>query len=270
MKNSKVLSVLVVLAMTSSMFGALIAYEGWDAAVGSDITDCTTGTGFSDAGWVAGTAWGSAGITGSDSTIVPGLTYAQGGLVLITSGNAARMSPPIRAVANDDGWFMNRTISTTPGTVMWFSYLFMTTNASVYATDLDCGPSAAFETCATPGLHWSEEFKFVNGGNTGVKPVPNQTYFVVAKYTSGADAELWVDPVLNVEPTSGTSGKTSGTFGNGVNFRIKKNANQPLYKVGTFDEIRMGDTYADVAPLIPEPAFGIIALLGAFALRFRK
>jgi hypothetical protein len=114
------------------------------------------------------------------------------------------------------------------------------------------------------GLNWGLEH---TGGDSysGVAATSNQTVLLVlrADYTSGNDTfKLYVNPTSSAEP--GTADATL-TYNIGTQNGLGLNAGGPT----SFDEIRIGTTFADVTPsLVPEPgtmslvAIGLVTLLG--------
>lgn len=108
------------------------------------------------------------------------------------------------------------------------------------------------------------------------------TYFLALKFdwTGGKRPELtlFVNPVPG--PTApadatGFSGTSSGNYGWGnYNTGLKDFTGSPsinmIGKGYTIDELRFGDTFADVAP-VPEPAsMGLLAVGGLALLRRRR
>jgi hypothetical protein len=107
------------------------------------------------------------------------------------------------------------------------------------------------------------------GGGQVASAVPvavDETAFLVIKadFRAGADVfTLYVNPTPGApEPAAGAV-KTSA-FGTGSGFT--------LYSTGAFsiDELRLGTTYADVTPVVPEPAAFGCALVAAPLLLARR
>jgi hypothetical protein len=95
-----------------------------------------------------------------------------------------------------------------------------------------------------------------------------ETVFVVLKYTfdsvNGDSASLFINPTPGApEPTPQIThtGGTNLTLNNGIrSFFVRNNSVEP--DVMLIDELRIGTTWADVTPAIPEPATGALIVLG--------
>jgi len=95
-----------------------------------------------------------------------------------------------------------------------------------------------------------------------------ETVFVVLKYTfdsvNGDSASLFINPIPGApEPASQIThtGGTNLTLNTGIkSFFVRNNSVEP--DVMLVDELRIGTTWADVTPAIPEPTTGMITLLG--------
>ena len=113
--------------------------------------------------------------------------------------------------------------------------------------------------------------------SSGVPIRPGETVFLVTRmrFTAGPDSmTLFVNPTPGVEPTGGV------TF-NPTDFEFAPFTNPTLLLEGAnngtnpvtyaFDEIRFGATYAEVAPVVPEPSAALSALaLAAIAAMKRR
>ncbi len=95
-----------------------------------------------------------------------------------------------------------------------------------------------------------------------------ETVFVVLKYTldsvNGDSASLFINPAPGAPepaPQITHTGGTNLTLNMGIrSFFVRNNSVEP--DVMLVDELRIGTTWADVTPAIPEPATGTITLLG--------
>jgi hypothetical protein len=213
----------LVLGGTSAARADLVAYDPFNYAVGSSLNGQNGGTGFSGAWYAPGT------------TVQPGLTYPG----LPTSGGSS-------------GGFGTRPISVSIGTdntTLYFSWLEKASANGYDGLALDTGaPNGAFigyNNSAYPeGFHISD-----TAGNNkvfaGVPAVAGQTYFLVlkAQFLPGNDRLA-----LYVDPTPGGSEPLTGAVDTSIDVRQPSTVN--IYTSGTqsFDELRVGTSFADVTP----------------------
>jgi hypothetical protein len=242
MKKLALLFSLVFLAGVS--FGALDVYEPFDySPVGSTLVGQSGAVGTSGA-WSENAA--------ATTYITNGLTYTG----LATAGNAAYMDA-------SGGDSIMEIAHTAPGWGSGVKYMSWLYRETAYGGHAYMSGGGSYNGAC--GHAWSTTWGINNVGK-GVGYSAETTYFLVAKIDwTGGMTHLWVDPPsLAVEPAIGDTvadkAETQETADIWVN----------TYNTdGTWDEIRIGDTYQDVTG-VPEPAFGIIAMIGMVALRFRK
>ena len=107
---------------------------------------------------------------------------------------------------------------------------------------------------------------------TGVPFEPNRDYFLVAhvRRLPGNDlVTLFVNPTPGTEPTSGGFTYDQTDLGGGApQFDLEVVA--PSSITSSFDELRVGTTYADVAPVVPEPIPSIPCLIALSTLALRR
>lgn len=106
----------------------------------------------------------------------------------------------------------------------------------------------------------------------GTKFLLNETVFLVGAYefvagTSNDVARLWVNPpsstfASGTEPAATLSGTSSSDLSGVVGFLLRGASGSPA---GSFDELRIGTSWADVTP-VPEPSSIALALATAAAL----
>ena len=252
-KKSKVLysAAWLHLALCSAASAGLTAYDGFDyGATSGDLTGKNGGSG-----------WSGAYSDSGNSTIytTPGLTYTG----LPTTGGASKTA--------DGGGTTTinfRSFNTTYGdgeTETWISFLAQRNGAASTAT------FAGLSFYNSNGIASTDsEVTFANGGtggawriidngppllngSTAVTPASNITYLLVARILWGAGAggkdavTLFVNPTLGTIP-SVADATLDVAITNFDKVRIAA-ANAINY---TFDEIRIGDSYADVTvPLVP-------------------
>lgn len=114
----------------------------------------------------------------------------------------------------------------------------------------------------------------------------DETLLIVGKYThnsTGNDfVEIWLNPDASTlggaDITSGSTAdgyasiaNTNNNLNRGASAWVITAAGNPIGNnfTGTFDEVRIGDTYADVTP-IPEPATLLLATLGGLLVIGRR
>jgi hypothetical protein len=95
-----------------------------------------------------------------------------------------------------------------------------------------------------------------------------ETVFVVLKYTfdsvNGDSASLFINPTPGAPepaPQITHTGGTNLTLNNGIrSFFVRNNSVEP--DVMLIDELRIGETWTDVTPAIPEPTTAALGLVG--------
>lgn len=243
----------------------LLLYEGFDYATGSNITGQNGGSGFSGA-WQLGMGGETTNVVGASGLTYPGV--ASTGLA-VNDGNTAAHSN-LRSWTPSAGLFDD-------GNVLWFSALvntsatssdvrlYFSSNSTVSFGGAGFNIFGGAAAGGTPGVR-SE----INGGfSPTINGTPGTTMFIVGRITfsdtAGADSiTAWLNPA-SMPTTGGVTVNGNITTGASLNMGIRGGGNWQ----GTFDELRLGTTYADV---IPEPAtMGLLGLsLGMLSLRRRR
>ena len=259
---------------------ALLAYESFDYATGSQLRDQNGGTGFAD-------VWYDDSSPGNEDTIAGGSLSYSG---LTTAGNSLRMISPSDTLSGNDIRPMDP-VPGTAGTSTWVSFLFALDGASAPLMSTSWGALTVFPSWDISygpffGIYDDPDGapgdKVIGIGSTPLAPlaltdisfVPGQTYFLVAKINWNGDAaaetvSLYVNPTLGSAPTtpdavtsdlylaeSGIFGGTNGLLG--VAMFAGDEGTDWL-----FDEIRIGTTALDVMVAVPEPAgAGLVLLAG--------
>jgi len=225
----------------------IIAYEGFDYT----DDDATIGGRDGGTGWNG--AWTDGGGGSNQNLIVDGassLTF--GGLQ--TSGRATT------AESSSSSSDRNLASAITGGT-FWMSVLIsnpdVNNNFSVVRLD-GSGTSINFGIGGGSFPNWS-----LNNGaqDTGIAASNNTAALLVLEATLAAGNDtfnLYINPTIGGSaPTIADATETGVDLGNFTDLRI-------VSAFSTFDELRIGETFADVTP-IPEPsAFALIA--GSLAL----
>ncbi|MEM9416307.1 MAG: PEP-CTERM sorting domain-containing protein [Planctomycetota bacterium] len=227
--------------------------ESFDYAPGSTIVGQNGGSGFA-------AAWSAGGNFNNDFVTNGGLPLAgHAGVGNALSSTSQTQASPWRELDNVYG---------ASGTTQWASFLIRQDQPApsspnqfggIVFGNLFVGTGAGFSTW---GMNTAGS---PTGVESGVPVVQGETVHLVIKltYQPGNDiVELFVNPAAGVEPTVAQATKTdlNVTF-NAIGFGHRDSN-------WTIDEIRYGDTYADV---IPEPnSLALMALGGILARRRRR
>lgn len=284
-------------AITSN--AALIAYDGFDyGATDSDnLAGMSAGGG---SGWDSASDW----VNSSDGSVTntfyssTGLSYSNpGGNDLMVKGGTLYFVNGSTG-PSEIGRDLSASISTLPASGsnnVWVSFLYRHDDTTMGQTYLGFIPSSSNPSIWSPGLfyghHWSEE-RLVNrpyGFSTGTQSssllTQGSTYLVLARVTftgvssgiaTNCTSTMWVYesgtdslPTTDPDPVSGwTQSDSRGVERDLTDVWVVQNgANQGAH---TFDEFRIGESFIDVVPLVPEPGLciaGIVAALAALRIR---
>lgn len=245
---------------------ALIAYEGFDYAGGTDIRGQNGGV-----GWTSG--WGGYDPQYTWPGIVTSAGLAYGGLQI--TGNALTTATTLGA-----GWqgssalyWRNLPQFGQDGTTLYMSFLFRPEQGFGYYGGVnlndDSGRGIFAGKSGAPGYgNYGLEGPLNDIEPSTVAVAAGGTVFVVlkAQFLAGNDVyQLFINPVLNgVEPATASATKDDFDPMVGTGSSLYEGTTLIFNNYGyyTIDEIRVGTTYADVTPTggpIPEP--GSLALL---------
>jgi hypothetical protein len=249
---------LAVAGLTASQASAtLLTYEGFNYTVGSSLDNQNGGT-----GWAAN--WGQF-LGGATS-----YTNAAGSLTDPTS-TLLTSAGKVQTAGAFAGRYNNAPGYGTAGTTNYFSVLiqlnYTPTSGSFAGLQLfnNTGQGDLFVGLNGSGANWGLQHGSTNAYST-VAAASGQTVFLVleADYGSASDTfKLYVNPTPGAAEPASPDATVSYLIGtqNGLGF----NAGGPT----SFDELRIGTTYADVTPVaVPEPstvilvAGSLISLLG--------
>jgi hypothetical protein len=257
-----------------SASAALLVHEPFDYTVGSPISGQNGGIGFAGS-----SAWEEM-FTATHSPepdVIAALNMDFGDLD--ASPNALRSIQATGTMGRrSEVWREIAPIPLFDGRVLWLSFLIQRTAGT--ASDLTnytlmLGADRNVEN----SLGFGKILDTVNYGLRGpletraagnVEEVLSVTNFLVVKITFGDLSEtvdLYVNPALGTEPTGAPDARLTGA---GVNIDSVRYlgvyAENLQPRQWSMDEIRIGDTFGDVTPTIPEPSAALALLGGAVTL----
>jgi hypothetical protein len=277
---------IIVLAAVGTTQAGLIAYDGFnDYTAGSNLFGQSGGTGWSG-------AWASSGDTGPTWTAyATGLGYTDTeGKTLATQLGSGEANNPLLSPPATKWLVFNRAFSGQSSGTLYFSQLI-----NFYYNEGGKGPDYVSvqnserksAVMFSPAWGNSTQRLIVRDTTTaetsvaltGNSPSAGTTYFVVGRIDFNANGtsevvKLYINPTLSAEPgtyTATVNNRDLGTISLWEGFFRGGNLTNTVY----IDEIRVGTTWADVAPVVPEPstivllASGLVGLL-AYAWRKRK
>jgi hypothetical protein len=282
------LGLVLTSAVVPTASAALIAYEGFNYAAGGTIVDQAGGFGFANAWQLNGSGAGSI-----NNTVSGSLSYTDGlGNTLQTSGNslflAGNTTGNQTAQPNRDLLALRDTGTT------WLSFLGYrsgtpTNNVNTPSNPYPRGANVSFFNTGSERLavgnssgaalnNWSL-IPLGSGPNIQQSAFSySDLDFILIKIEHIGDATvfdnayMWVNPNLNVEPSTATAAvKSENLFDFSFN-RVRPfaggydtaNGGRPNALLN-IDELRIGELFADVTPyVVPEPTS--VALLGVGAL----
>ena len=263
---------LAVFIITGSTFlvpwvseAAVLSYDGFDyTPAGSDLLGNSGGLGF-------GTAWRPGGFNASNNANYDVQSGSLNFGALLKSGNRIQ-TDALGAIAG-----LTRDFSTplgTPGTTRYASFL-LRPEGTLQGGAFNGFFGIVFEQplepelfIGKPGATAIDRYVLEDRGGalqvaSNVAPVVGQTVFLVVKAEFAAGNDRFT---LYVNPTPGAPEPVTGIVKN--NSDIGTVAGVTLYSTGAFsiDEFRLGETFVDVTPTIPEPSFSAMALAVVSAL----
>ena len=269
MLNYSIVRFFVVTAclINSAAYATLVAYDGFNyAPPGSDLQGNNGGFGFSS-GWTAG---------GFNASIHNNYDIASGSLgfgSLLTSGNSV-VTSPVNAISG-----LTRTLNSplgTPGTTAYLSVLLEprgTLNDGVFNGFFGVVFESATEPevfAGKPGAGTLDQYVIEDRGGagqfpSGVSTIINQTALLVIKAEFGLLTDTFT---LYVNPTPGGPEPLSGTV---KTVDIGTVLGLTLYSTGghALDELRLGQTFADVTPVsrsVPETGPGLVGFAAALGI----
>lgn len=273
-------------AMAAPVHAALLGYDGFETyTTGETLAGKSGGLGFT-AAWASNT---------QPVVTSASLSYTNGQLALDGGDQAVKVNGPGETMVVDN--IANRPFTTQNGPVYW-SLLFRVDNATgdndfiqfILSNDADHDNSGSYgyrrkaDPTTTQGFFARVRSTSDQTYNTSHFATTGQTYFLVGKFfpvgATYAQVDLWVNPTTATEPAGpgdywlhASTQKDSLTANLGY-FLIRTafyESNQSF----TFDELRIGTSYADVVTVVPEPStlatlVPAVMLAGLVALRRRR
>jgi len=223
---------------TSVPAGVTITVGAMQPAIVYEPFDYTAGIG-ALASKNGGTGWTGSWNSATNDINAPGFTYTSGSDTLATSGGRV-------TIKSGQASFRNLPATYTSGTY-WFSFLAKSSspgNGQWGGLSLfNGGSEPLFFGQPSGSLNWG----IANGTTPATNNTGNQAFIVVKVILNsvGTDsAFLWVNPALNATPLEVNAANSRS--GSEMSFdRIRIQGSIPV----DFDEIRMGTTFSQVAPL---------------------
>lgn len=265
------------LAGASTASAALLTHESFDYSTGSIFHKTNAA-----AGW--GGEWKAYG-SPAPQVVAGSLSDPTG--TLVTSGNM--MAAPDTSVQTTWNGDVDGSVDNSVGlafnkdgtdagtnTVRWASLLIRQDSADATANfGVEMGNTYRYVNNLTFGVFGGQLAAGLKNADadSGITPVVGTTYFLALKFDWSGGAKpkltLFVDPTpgsTTPADSTGYSGTANGNFGWGDTNTgtIDFTGGTSVRLVGqgyTIDELRFGDTYADVAP-VPEPASAALLLAG--------
>ena len=247
--STRLVSLASLAALAGSAHAQLIAYDGFNYPAASALNVAGNG----GLGWAfpwspsSGVSW----ITDSvgSSYINAGLSLQKAGRRITGSNSASQRSISL-----------GTPLGNSPGTV-WVSFIAQQTSGATSSNwlgvKLPCTPGAGVDQFIYIGKPYTRTAWGLDPGGfsrhrTGSASVYAKS-FVVAKIDLRAgldDVRVWVNPPLFGTPANATASVTALNVGNfqGITKAIAEVGSTAGVPTGTIDEIRIGSSYADVAP----------------------
>jgi len=261
LKTNVTIALVALLALSVGQAKAtLLAYEGFDYTANTAVADANGGT-----GWNA--AWTASSTNGSQTVLSP--TLSEGGVTGI--GNRLSVSAVGTATSNAGRVIFS---STTNSGTYWLSVMMSN----------DAGNSTSYGYLQLGDQYSNVPVRigYSNGGNWYVQSPNNgnakddtgiaatSALLVLKIDLTNKTLDLWVNPSSASDTADASVGMS--TTSNYVRFdrlSIRVGSSSSGTSTGSFDEIRIGQSYADV--VIPEPAtLSLLAVGGVLAMLRRR
>lgn len=268
------LAVFFAALLATAATGQPTVYEGWDLGLAEGASALGFGGAQSDG--FAGSGWTFSQGSGTALFDASGLGYTD------MAGKSLAVSPgavTISASVVDTKFTRQLASSITRPADFWVSYLLRLDSTNGGPGDAFWSTDGGADRGAF-GFQSNSQLRFVNGALSGKSPGIGETSLVVAGFSlpqlnqGGFDeVRLYVDPLLGAIPatpdatfSAGASSSDGNRVRDAFNAIFKFNAqNNASY---TIDELRIGDTFADVTPFegFPELFLQIDTVYGEVSL----
>jgi hypothetical protein len=269
MNVTRIACTLVAIGLLSqSAHATPLGYEGFDIAVGTGTSSINglAGTGGGSAVWTSSAWTGNDGSFRCNTSNSGGLSY---GSLVTAPGRARGNVPPGNASTF-------RSFGSQPATGQyWVSVLINVPNTSEFSSvgySLFDGSFNERNFVGKPGIaNWGA----TSGGGNSAVDSRGTTGFLLSLYDMTASRQWhWINPDISTgtAPTLASSWTTAaGAALTPFTFdRVRIGSFSDGGPSSSFDELRLGTTFADVAP-IPEPTtLSLLALAGTALLVRRK
>jgi hypothetical protein len=268
-----------LVAFATSAPAQIIAYEGFGYTPGSSLNLQNGGSGFSSA-WALASGTG---VIQSGSLVVPAPANT-----LAESGNSLTLAPLNDTVPGDATRNLSTPITGTTGTSAWVSVIMKGTGstgingqAALFLSD-GAGSGFAITTGATGGaINPPANSNWSLGDTTGAFEASSTVSstiqsLLVAQITFGPTndtVKLYVNPTPGTTPPGSANATLSLPHTATLSqIEVVDSDLNGASAIVPFDEIRLGNTFADVTPTaVPEPSTLLLTAAGlVLAIRRRQ
>lgn len=258
MKSFIWVPVVAALMVTGAAQATLIVYEGFDYAAGP-----LAGKGAATDGWAG--AWGSGTYNVVAGLTMPDLPFATIGGAAAGTGNINRSFTTSIDTDTEGVWYVSFLLQRTGWVATSgsdFAYLEFPWNAKAdwgVASNDKFNTANIGDSAEAPGANTSDVVFIVGKLVTHAPGTPDQIF--LKAYTTGSSIER--------AETANWTIVGGSEDGSGINTTLRLAAGTLAGYQATFDEIRIGTTWADVVP-VPEPATALLLAAGMCSLLKRR
>jgi len=285
-----ILALVIMLGAATSTQAKLIIYEPFNYAWGANNLDCDGGLNGGNGlpydntgGTPAGSGTGLRNTWGSSMYASNGLTYSTlicsnyGGFETVSGWGTANVYSYRDMTTNPYlSYRIDRNAWGAPGTTLWLSFLLRCSatnqNARLNISGIN-GQNTYIGFSGTDGKLSILRTHEVKANYGSVVGSPDTTLLVTrwdfgtVGSSSSNVVSLWVNPTLGVTPSGAPDSYVSASTNMNILYYSTRTSAANILE---FDELRIGETYADVTPfVVPEPALLGVLALGGLLLRRR-